>query len=70
MKETKQIFDLALVGGILLSMDDENHIIHDGLILIKSGIIEFIGKKEDAPEYKALKTIYADGKYKIPARCD
>ena len=36
------------------------------MILIKSGIIKFIGKKEDAPEYKALKTIYADGKYILP----
>ncbi len=67
MKETKQIFDLALVGGTILSMDDENNIIHDGLILIKSGYIEFIGPGNEAPEFEALKTIYTDGKHILPA---
>lgn len=47
-------------------MDSENPHIQDGLLLIRSGKIEFIGTRGDIKNYKAAKTIYAKGKYLLP----
>ncbi len=61
-------FDLALVGGRILTMDADLTEYSDGLILVKGGRIGFIGERRNGPaDYMAAKTIQAGGKIVFPA---
>ena len=61
-------FDLAIVGGHCLTMDDTFKETSDSLILVTKGKIGWIGERKDYPgRYHALKTIQASGKLIMPA---
>ncbi len=47
-------------------MDSNVPLIENGVLLVNSGRIEFIGSRKDSPHYHARKTINADGRFILP----
>ena len=45
--------DLLITNGCLITMDPERRIISDGMIAVKDGVIEALGRREDIAEYEA-----------------
>ena len=58
--------DLLITNGCLITMDPERRIISDGMIAVKDGVIEALGRREDIAEYEAAETIDAGGMFIFP----
>ena len=58
--------DLLILGGTVVTMDQDRNIIGDGAIAIKDGKILGIGKAADMRGQPAKRTINAAGKVIIP----
>jgi 5-methylthioadenosine/S-adenosylhomocysteine deaminase len=60
--------DLAIVGGRCLTLDKDFSEYSDTLVLIKDGLIRWIGERKDFQgRYQAKKSIQASGKIILPA---
>lgn len=66
MENSFQTYDIAVEGGSFLTMDSNVPLIENGVLLVNSGRIEFLGSRNDSPQYRARKTIQADGRYILP----
>lgn len=58
--------DLLILGGTIVTMDQDRNVIEDGAIAIKDGKILAIGKSSDMRRRAARQTIDAKGKVIIP----
>ncbi|MCD6346902.1 MAG: amidohydrolase [Bacteroidales bacterium] len=58
--------DIAIVGGDILTMDPDQPIIRQGLILINNDRIEYCGNQLTPDQYDAKKTIQASGSVVLP----
>ncbi|MCX6224131.1 MAG: amidohydrolase [Bacteroidia bacterium] len=68
MDHLPESFDLAIVGGRCLTLDPEFSEISDSLILIRGGIISWLGARKDyRGRYQAAETLQASGKLVMPA---
>ncbi len=68
MEQKPEFFDLAIVGGRCLTLDHTFSEISDSLILIRKGLIIWIGERSTyTGRYKAVKTLQASGKLIIPS---
>lgn len=68
MESPIPVYDLAIEGGHCLTMDALFTEYEDVLILVREGIIEYIGEKSKGPAvFRAGKTIRSSGKLIIPA---
>lgn len=68
MEQKPELFDLAIVGGRCLTLDHKFSEISDCLILIRKGLIGWIGERKDyTGRYKAARTLQASGKIIIPS---
>lgn len=61
-----QILDLLIVGGTVVTMDQDRNVIEDGAIAIKDGRVVAVGKASDMRGRAARQTINAAGKVIIP----
>lgn len=62
----RQPVDLLILGGTIVSMDQDRNVIDDGAIAIKDGKIVNVGKTADMRGRTARQTINAAGKVIIP----
>lgn len=62
----QQPIDLVIVGGTIVTMDQDRNVIEDGAIAVKDGKILSIGKARDLRGTRAKQTINATGKVIIP----
>lgn len=68
MENTREIFDLAIVGGRCLTLDPEFTEYSDSLILVRNGLISWIGERTGYPgRYSATRILQASGKLIVPA---
>lgn len=58
--------DLVIVGGTIVTMDQDRNVIEDGAIAVKNGKILSIGKARDLRGTRAKQRINATGKVIIP----
>jgi 5-methylthioadenosine/S-adenosylhomocysteine deaminase len=58
-------YDLAIVGGTVVTMDGERRVIEDGAVAVRGNKIEFVGKRTDLGT-AARRTINASGQVIIP----
>ncbi|MCA9913750.1 MAG: amidohydrolase, partial [Anaerolineae bacterium] len=59
--------DILLTGGIVLTMNEDFDIIHDGLVAITDSKIVAIGKREELEgQYEAQQVIDCTGRYVLP----
>ncbi|MGQ9667914.1 MAG: amidohydrolase family protein [Anaerolineae bacterium] len=59
--------DMLILGGTILTMDDQGTIIHDGGIAIRHGMLVYVGTEEEARRrYHAPETLRADSCLLIP----
>ncbi len=64
---SKQICDLLIVGGTLVTMDKDRRLIEDGAIAVTKGEIVGIGKRaEITGKFRSKQTVDASGKIIIP----
>ena len=62
-----QSVDLLVLGGTIITMDDEWTLVHDGGIAVRDGAIAGIGTAQEVvAEYQADQTIKADGCLIVP----
>jgi len=65
--DSAQQCDLLITGGKIVTMDPERRVIDNGALIISGNKIQEIFSTTELPsQYKALKTINADGKVIIP----
>jgi 5-methylthioadenosine/S-adenosylhomocysteine deaminase len=68
MENKPVLFDLAIVGGRCLTLDQNFSERADSLILVRNGLISWMGeRKEYKNRYQATKTLQASGKLIIPS---
>ena len=59
--------DLLIIGGTVVTMDKSKRVIEDGAVAIKGDKIVAVGKRSEiARQYRATRTINANGKVVIP----
>jgi 5-methylthioadenosine/S-adenosylhomocysteine deaminase len=58
--------DLLILGGAIVTMDQDRNVIEDGAIAVKDGKILAVGKARDMRGWAARQTINAAGKVIIP----
>ena len=58
--------DLLILGGTVVTMDQDRNVIEDGAIAIKDGKVLAIGKAADMRGQRARQTLNAAGKVIIP----
>lgn len=67
LQAARRSVDLLIVGGTVVTMDRERHLIEDGAIAISQDKIVAVGKSADvAKRFNAKRTINAAGKVIIP----
>ena len=68
MEQKPALFDLAIVGGRCLTLDQNFSEIKDSLILVRNGLIFWMGERKDYEgRYHSAKTLQASGKLIIPS---
>lgn len=66
-QRSTQTIDLAIVGGSILTMNDQKQVIEDGYLAIKGDrIVDLGSNKELSKKYLPKKKIFANGKAIIP----
>jgi len=58
--------DTLILGGTLITMDDEKGVIKEGSVLIRDSRIEFVGSRSEGESFSADRVIDAKGKYILP----
>jgi len=58
--------DTLILGGILITMDDERGIVKEGSVLIRDNKIAFVGSRSEGESFSADRVIDAKGKYILP----
>jgi len=58
--------DILILGGTIITMDEERGVLKDGSVLIRDNRIEFVGSRSDGESFSAEKVIEARGKYVLP----
>lgn len=58
--------DLIIVGGTVVTMDKDRHVIENGVVAIKDGKIVAVGTAADAKNFRAKETINAAGRVVMP----
>ena len=58
--------DTLILGGTLITMDDERGIVKEGSVLIRDNKIAFVGSRSEGESFSADRVIDAKGKYILP----
>ncbi len=59
--------DFLLTGGTIITMDAEQRILHNGVVVVKNGQIEWIGARDELGDrFDAAQTLDLSGKVLIP----
>ncbi len=58
--------DILILGGTVITMDEEKGVLGEGSILIRDNRIEFVGNRSEGESFSADRVIEARGKYILP----
>lgn len=68
MEQQPEKYDLAIVGGRCITLDQDFSEISDSLILVRSGKIAWMGERKDfTGRYRATRILQASGKLILPS---
>jgi 5-methylthioadenosine/S-adenosylhomocysteine deaminase len=62
--------DLLLTGGVVITIDEQRHVLDPGAIAIKGEQIAAVGTVDELADYKAIRTIDCKGKLITPGFID